>query len=103
MQVSRYAGELEKAQDIALEVIRRCVPDRAYRVFLFGSRASGSAREGSDIDIGIEGPQPLSYEVLARIRGDLEEAPTLYSFDIVDFARVPAKFRTVARERVPMG
>lgn len=36
-------------------VIRRHVPDPAYRLFLFGSRATGSTGERSDIDIGIEG------------------------------------------------
>ena len=40
-------------------MIRRHVPDPAYRVFLFGSRATGSAGERSDIDIGIDGPAPV--------------------------------------------
>ncbi len=93
---------LGEAQRIALAVVRQHVPDPAYRVFLFGSRATGRARARSDVDIGIEGPAPLPYETLAAIRGELEEAHTLYSIDVVDFARVPAKFREVARERVPL-
>jgi predicted nucleotidyltransferase len=42
------------AAKFAAAVIRRHVPDPAYRVFLFGSRVSGSAGERSDIDICIE-------------------------------------------------
>src|SRR5882762_10522196 len=60
------------AAKFAASVIRRHVPDPAYRVFLFGSRATGSAGERSDIDIGIEGPAPVSRAALAAIRDELE-------------------------------
>ncbi len=81
---------------------RRHVPDPAYRIFLFGSRADGTAHERSDIDIGIEGPSPVPMEALTLIHEELEDAPTLYTIDVVDFARVPEKFRRVARHRVPL-
>jgi predicted nucleotidyltransferase len=66
-----------EAAKFASLVIRRHLPDPAYRIFLFGSRASGSAVERSDIDIGIEGPAPLPHAALAAIQDELEEAPTL--------------------------
>ena len=58
------------AAKFAAAVIRRHVPDRAYRVFPFGSRATGSADERSDIDIGIEGParMPEIFRVVAERR-----------------------------------
>jgi predicted nucleotidyltransferase len=90
------------AAKFAASVIRRHVPDPAYRVFLFGSRATGSAGERSDIDIGIEGPAPVSRAVLAAIHDELEEAPTLYTIDVVDFTRVPEKFRQVAERQIPL-
>lgn len=96
------AQGVEEARRIALAAVRRHVPDRAYRVFLFGSRAEGRARGHSDIDVGIEGPRALHFETLTKIREELEEAPTLYSIDVVDFARVPEKFRRVAHKRVPL-
>jgi len=65
------------AAKFAASVIRRHVPDPAHHVFLFGSRATGSAGERSDIDIGIEGPAPVSRAALAAIHEELEEAPTL--------------------------
>jgi len=90
------------AAQFAAMVVRRHVPDPAYRVFLFGSRAAGSAAERSDIDIGIEGPAPVPHATLAAIRDELDEAPTLYTIDIVDFTRVPDKFRRVAQQRIPL-
>lgn len=90
-----------EAAKFAAAIVRRHLPDPAYRVFLFGSRAAGSARDRSDIDIGIEGPTAVPREALAAIEEEIEEAPTLYSIDIVDFRRLPEKFRQVARQRIP--
>ena len=41
----------DDAAKFAASVIRRHLPDPAYRVFLFGSRATGSAGERSDIEL----------------------------------------------------
>lgn len=93
---------LVKPEEVArygARVVRRHLPNPAYRIFLFGSRAEDKAHESSDIDIGIEGPEPVSREALDAIAEELEEAPTLFSVDVVDFARVPEKFRRVARAR----
>ena len=90
------------AAKYAALVIRRHLPDPAYRIFLFGSRATGSAVERTDIDIGIEGPAPVPHSALAAIRDELDEAPTLYTIDIVDFTRVPDEFRRVAQQRIPL-
>jgi predicted nucleotidyltransferase len=91
-----------EAMTYAAEVVRRHLPDPAYRIFLFGSRADGRAAPRSDIDIGIEGPAPVPREAMASIEEELEEAPTLYTIEVVDFARVPEKFRQVASRRVPL-
>ena len=91
-----------EAAQFAASVIRRHIPDPCYRVFVFGSRATGPAAERSDIDIGIEGPAPVPRSALAAIHDELEEAPTLYTIDVVDFACVPEKFRRVARQRIPL-
>jgi type I restriction enzyme S subunit len=90
------------AAKFAASVIRRHLSDPAYRVFLFGSRATGAAGERSDIDIGIEGPAPVSRAALAAIHEELEEAPTLYTIEVVDFARVSEKFRQVAEQRIAL-
>jgi predicted nucleotidyltransferase len=92
--------EPAEAAEYAASVIRRHLPDPAYRVFLFGSRATGSAGERSDIDIGIEGPAPAPHAALAAIQEELKEAPTLYTIDVVDFLRMPDKFHKVAQRRI---
>ncbi|MGD0563306.1 MAG: nucleotidyltransferase domain-containing protein [Roseiarcus sp.] len=91
---------VDEARRMCVDIVRRYLPDPAYRIFLFGSRARGTAHERSDIDIGIEGPVPVPYEILASILAEIEEAPTLYSMDVVDFKRVPEQFRAVAFEHI---
>jgi predicted nucleotidyltransferase len=81
----RAISDPADAAKFAAEVIRRHFPDPAYRIFLFGSRATGAAAERSDIDIGIEGPAPQCPASRLPIQDELEEPPTLYTIDVVDF------------------
>ncbi len=50
-------------------------------VVLYGSRALGTYRPGSDIDLAIEGTE-LTNEELARIAGRLDELPLPYRYDL---------------------
>lgn len=52
---------------------------------IFGSRAKGNYKPGSDIDIAIYG-ESINFDVLARLHSALEEeSPMPYFFDIVDY------------------
>lgn len=54
--------------------------------WLFGSRAKGTARPASDIDLALEGPEdPL---VTAAVEGELDELPLPYRFDVVSVATI---------------
>ena len=86
----------------AAAVVRRHLPDPAYRIFLFGSRAAGKAHARSDIDIGTDGAAVMPRQTLAAIEDELEEAPTLYTVEVVDFARVSERFRRIASERIAL-
>lgn len=77
------------------KILKRLLP-KDYGAVLFGSRAKGRARAGSDWDIGLIGPAPLSGNVIENIREELDELPTLHTFDVVDFAGVPDGFKSTA-------
>ncbi|HLC40550.1 MAG TPA: nucleotidyltransferase domain-containing protein [Methylomirabilota bacterium] len=80
-------------------IVREVTGDPAYRTFLFGSWASGEARERSDIDIGIEGPTEVRPATMAEIREACDALPTLFTVDLVDFARAPRDFAANAISR----
>lgn len=63
------------------------------RVYLFGSRARGDARPGSDIDLAFEHGSPPS--VWADFVNAMHDgAPTLLDLDLVDLAEISPELRT---------
>jgi len=86
-------------EEILLNVVstvKRYLPEAT--VYLFGSRAQGRAKESSDFDIAIEWKEKIPFSVLYRIKEELEELPTLKSFDFVDLKRVPDNFVRSVKE-----
>ena len=68
-----------RAEEVIEEVADLCRQFQAKKVFLYGSRAKGTARERSDIDIAVSGVD--NFELLVE---KVEELPTLYSVDMVN-------------------
>ena len=54
-----------------------------YKVLLYGSRAKGNYRKGSDIDLTIIGD--LKYADLAKIENEIDDLFLPYTFDISIF------------------
>lgn len=94
MRLEHYPIEQLKKEIIA--IIDRHLGGGQYRVFFFGSRVTGKGTARSDIDIGIEGPEEIPARAMFAIEEEIENLPTLYKIEIVDFRHVPAKFREVA-------
>lgn len=57
------------------------------KVEIFGSRAKGTFKTGSDIDFVIYG-NDLTDKLIRRISNELDELPTPYKFDILCFASI---------------
>lgn len=69
------------------------------QLVLFGSRARGDHKERSDIDLAAFG---IDFAQTLQLRADLEELPTLLSFDLVcvDANTSPALLANIEREGV---
>jgi len=52
------------------------------KAVLYGSRAKGNYKNGSDIDLTIVGGKELTREVLYRIMDEIDELLLPYSFDL---------------------
>ena len=68
-----------KADEVIKQVAELCRKYKAKEVILYGSRAKGTARERSDIDIAVSGAENI--DILVE---KVEELPTLYSVDLVN-------------------
>ena len=92
-------NELNQIRSIVAEFIDM----NKFKVFIFGSRALGSARKFSDIDIGIEGKTKVPGFLISEMEEKFEQSDTPYTFDIVDFSTVSSKFKTIASgQRIPL-
>jgi predicted nucleotidyltransferase len=54
------------------------------KVLIFGSRAKGNFREGSDIDLAALGTG-LDYKQLLQILTEIDDLELLYSVDLIDY------------------
>lgn len=57
------------------------------QVLIFGSRAKGNCRPGSDIDLALKGDNVTEQTVL-RLRGMLDDVPLPYFFDVVNYRSI---------------
>jgi predicted nucleotidyltransferase len=96
MRLEHYSAEKLKKE--ILEIVGQYLDLTKYRIFFFGSRVTGKGTDRSDIDVGIDGPEPVPPMVKFAIEEKIEELPTLYKIEIVDFRRLPLKFREVVSQ-----
>jgi predicted nucleotidyltransferase len=92
--------EIEIRNMIAEVMCRNADRLRGHRVFLFGSRATGNAGPHSDFDIGVMGDEPLPLDDFYAIEDQLDDLPTLYKIDWVDFNRVSSRFSERAMQQI---
>ncbi|MDO8691524.1 MAG: nucleotidyltransferase domain-containing protein [Dehalococcoidia bacterium] len=78
------------------DVLRQHVPDR--EVWAFGSRAKGTARGTSDLDLCILGDTPLGFRLLGRLRDAFSESNLPYKVDVVDWATTGVSFRKIIED-----
>jgi len=89
--------------DIALEhldmvknILRRHISGR--EVWVFGSRATGTAKKYSDLDLAVMGSLPLTLGQLAMIEHDFDESELPFKVDVVDWAAIDESFRAIIRK-----
>lgn len=79
--LTTFPGTLANYQDEIIEVFSRAVPNKAFSVYLFGSRARGQEENGSDADLAISG---INRADLSLIREQWEYSTIPLMLDLVD-------------------
>lgn len=82
------------------DIVKRSLGGTNYKIFVFGSRATGENRQWSDIDLGILSEGKIPGHVMIKIEEELENSQIPYKIDLVDFRNVSDQFRKIALKRV---
>lgn len=94
MRIEHYS--FQKLKQELSAIVGKHLNLSEYKMFFFGSRVSGKGNQYSDIDIGIEGPNEISFEIMSKMREDIDNLSILYKIEIVDFQKVSSDFRKIA-------
>ena len=91
---SRYLEEVKR-------IVLRGLGSRAVRVYLFGSRASGTEHRFSDIDVAVLPLEPIPQRTWLELQERLEQSSVPYPVDLVNLEDAPAELRNrVEREGI---
>ena len=92
------------ARDLA--IVRAVLATHAPResvVKVFGSRARGLARRGSDLDLAIDAGRPLTSRESGALADAFEESDLPYTVDLVDVRAASEGFvALIEREWAPL-
>ena len=73
------------------------------KVCVFGSRASWTTKDSSDLDLALEGDGKLSHKVLGALNDAFDDSVLPYTVDVVDLHRIGDSFRQIVEsQRVPL-
>ena len=92
--------ELQSAHwRMLLNILAQHAPEA--EIWAYGSRVTGGAHEGSDIDLVIRHPGRLDQpdQGLSRLREALRESNLPMLVDVLDWARIPESFRREIERR----
>jgi predicted nucleotidyltransferase len=65
------------------------------RVWVFGSRATATARRYSDLDLALEANGPVGLDVIGDLADALSESDLPYKVDVIDLRSVDPTFRAL--------
>jgi len=82
-------GIYEKSFLLILDVLEKC--SEVEKAIIFGSRAMGNYKKGSDIDLAIVGNN-INDQIKTRLSSVLnQELPIPYFIDVVDYKNISNK------------
>jgi len=77
-------------------ILKRHVPD--YEVRAFGSRFTWTAKDYSDLDLAIVGPEKLPFKELSALKTAFEESDLSFRVDVLDWRAISPEFQKVIEQ-----
>ncbi len=98
MNTLNTLGLSEEEYQELTDILKFVLPDA--RIEVFGSRAQGTHKKHSDIDLLIDMGQAIDLKLLGKARGFLSASNLPMRVDLVDATTISDEFREVVGKRV---
>ncbi|MBD3232003.1 hypothetical protein GF322_05100 [Candidatus Dependentiae bacterium] len=77
-------------KDTLLKIIYKYLPN--CRVYLFGSRAKGTNKQGADIDLALNSGHKIDWKILCDIKEEVENTTIPVFVDLIDVNSIDNEF-----------
>lgn len=85
--------------EFIINTLKKYISNEDVKLYIFGSRAKGSYKEYSDIDIAVDfNGKKLSDYVLGNILLAFEDSTLPYEVDVVDLNAIDEKFKSLIKD-----
>jgi predicted nucleotidyltransferase len=88
-----------RPQDLAIvqRIVQNTLPQGVH-IWVFGSRAQGTAKKASDLDLAVDAGRPLMPSEVTALADAFEESDLPYTVDVVDMQTVNERFLKIIDE-----
>ena len=92
-------GLEDRHLDFVLSVLKRNISDVDAKFYVFGSRAKGTNKKYSDIDIAMDlNGKKLDTSILGKILIEFQDSTLPYEVDVVDLNSIDEDFRNLIKK-----
>lgn len=82
-----------------INILQKNISENNAKFFIFGSRAKGTNKEYSDIDIAVKiSNKKLSADVLGKILLEFSDSTLPYEVDVIDLNSIDEKFFNLIKD-----
>ncbi|MYA49671.1 MAG: restriction endonuclease subunit S [Chloroflexi bacterium] len=84
--------------EIVCDILSAHLPT-GFKVWVFGSRATWTTKDSSDLDLAVEGATRLGHKAMGGLEIAFEESDLPYAVDVVDLNAVGDSFRKIVESQ----
>lgn len=90
-------GLEERHLNFIKETLKKYIPNPDAKFYIFGSRAKGTYKEYSDVDIAIDSLD-LTSAIKRKLELEFESSTFPYEVDIVDLNTIKERFKNLIKD-----
>jgi uncharacterized protein len=83
-----------KYLNLIKNIINSILQDKNLKIYVFGSRAKGNARQYSDLDVALKSDSKIDVDKINKIKIGLDDTTIPYKIDVIDLNEISDSFKS---------